>query len=71
MPRNPDKIDYSRGFPEGFEAFGSLRDPRNGGNTHNLVRPEGDNPKRPKSLPKREPRATLDPDYLEKLLSLV
>lgn len=40
-------------------------------NTHNLVRPEGDNPKRPKSLPKRELRATLDPSYLEKLLSLV
>jgi hypothetical protein len=39
--------------------------------THNLVRPEGDNPKRPKSLPKRELRATLDPSCLEKLLSLV
>ncbi len=40
-------------------------------NTHNLVRPQGDNAKRPESLPKRELRATLDPTYLEKLLSLV
>jgi hypothetical protein len=33
MPRNPDKTDYSRGVPEGFEIFTSLTDTRNGGNT--------------------------------------
>lgn len=33
MPRNPNKSDYSLGFPEGFETFASLQDPRNGGNT--------------------------------------
>lgn len=33
MPRNPNKIDYSQGFPEGFDAFCSLSDPRNGGAT--------------------------------------
>lgn len=33
MPRNPNKIDYSGGFPEGFEVFTSIQDPRNGGNT--------------------------------------
>jgi hypothetical protein len=33
MPRNPNKTDYSGGFPEGFEVFASIRDPRNGGNT--------------------------------------
>ncbi len=33
MPRNPDKTDYSGGFPEGFEVFASISDPRNGGNT--------------------------------------
>ena len=33
MPRNPNKPDYSQGFPEGFEAFASITDPRNGGNT--------------------------------------
>ena len=33
MPRNPDKTDYSRGFPAGFEAFASIGDPRNGGHT--------------------------------------
>ena len=33
MPRNPNKIDYSGGFPEGFEVFASIQDPRNGGNT--------------------------------------
>lgn len=33
MPRNPNKIDYSGGFPEGFEVFASISDPRNGGNT--------------------------------------
>ena len=32
MPRNPDKIDYSRGFPEGFESFEVVEDPRVGGN---------------------------------------
>jgi predicted transposase YbfD/YdcC len=33
MPRNPNKIDYSGGFPQGFEVFASIQDPRNGGNT--------------------------------------
>ena len=33
MPRNPNKIDYSNGFPEGFQAFSMLEDPRSGGNT--------------------------------------
>ena len=33
MPRNPDKTDYSKGFPEGFEVFASLCDPRDGGHT--------------------------------------
>jgi predicted transposase YbfD/YdcC len=33
MPRNPNKIDYSGGFPEGFEVFSSIQDPRDGGNT--------------------------------------
>ena len=33
MPRNPNKTDYSQGFPEGFESFRSIGDPRNGGNT--------------------------------------
>lgn len=33
MPRNPNRIDYSSGFPEGFEVFASIQDPRDGGNT--------------------------------------
>jgi hypothetical protein len=33
MPRNPDKTDYSQGFPEGFEVFVSINDPRDGGHT--------------------------------------
>lgn len=33
MPRNPNKIDYSRGFPEGFAAFEELQDTRTGGRT--------------------------------------
>ncbi len=33
MPRNPNKIDYSSGFPKGFEVFASIQDPRDGGNT--------------------------------------
>ena len=33
MPRNPHKTDYSQGFPEGFEIFASISDPRNGGHT--------------------------------------
>ena len=33
MPRNPNKTDYSQGFPEGFETFATITDPRNGGNT--------------------------------------
>ena len=32
MPRNPDKIDYSGGFPEGTESFKVIEDPRVGGN---------------------------------------
>ena len=33
MPRNPNKTDYSQGFPEGFQAFASIADPRTGGRT--------------------------------------
>ena len=33
MPRNPDKIDYSRGFPENFASFQELVDPRGSGHT--------------------------------------
>jgi predicted transposase YbfD/YdcC len=33
MPRNPNKTDFSLGFPEGFESFASIPDPRDGGNT--------------------------------------
>jgi predicted transposase YbfD/YdcC len=33
MPRNPNKIDYSRGFPESFEAFEELTDTRKDGYT--------------------------------------
>lgn len=33
MPRNPNKTDYSGGFPAGFEAFATITDPRDGGNT--------------------------------------
>jgi len=33
MPRNPDKINYSQGFPAGFRSFEMIKDPRNGGNT--------------------------------------
>ena len=33
MPRNPNKIDYSSGFPNGFEVFGQLEDHRSPGNT--------------------------------------
>ena len=33
MPRNPNKIDYSQGLPEGFEAFSQLEDPRGNGRT--------------------------------------
>lgn len=33
MPRNPNKTDYSRGFPAGFEAFTTITDPREGGHT--------------------------------------
>lgn len=31
MPRNPAKIDYSGGFPVGFEQFVVIEDPRSGG----------------------------------------
>lgn len=31
MPRNPNKIDYSGGLPDGYEAFQILEDPRTGG----------------------------------------
>ena len=30
MPRNPDKIDCSAGFPRGFERFTIVEDPRTG-----------------------------------------
>ena len=33
MPRNPNKIDYSGNFPEGFEIFSEISDPRGDGNT--------------------------------------
>lgn len=33
MPRNPNKIDYSGGFPENFEIFEALQDTRKGGHT--------------------------------------
>jgi predicted transposase YbfD/YdcC len=33
MPRNPHKTDYSQGFPEGFDLFSSIDDPRDGGHT--------------------------------------
>jgi predicted transposase YbfD/YdcC len=33
MPRNPNKIDYSGGFPANFDAFASITDPREGGHT--------------------------------------
>lgn len=33
MPRNPNKIDYSGGFPENFETFEALQDTRKGGHT--------------------------------------
>ncbi len=32
MPRNPAKIDYSAGFPTGFDHFVVIEDPRTGGN---------------------------------------
>lgn len=33
MPRNPNKIDYSGGFPENFETFKALQDSRKDGHT--------------------------------------
>lgn len=33
MPRNADKIDYTGGFPEGFEVFQILQDTRKDGHT--------------------------------------
>jgi len=33
MPRNPHKIDYSQGLPEGLTAFEDLQAPRTGGRT--------------------------------------
>lgn len=33
MPRNPNKINYSKGLPERLLAFEVLEDPRTGGNT--------------------------------------
>lgn len=33
MPINPNKIDYSRGFPKHFESFHVIEDPRAPGNT--------------------------------------
>ena len=32
MARNPNKIDYSGGLPQGFESFSVIEDPRTGGN---------------------------------------
>lgn len=32
MPRNPEKINYTGGFPLGFEHFTIIEDPRTGGN---------------------------------------
>ena len=31
MPRKPNKIDYSGGLPDGYEAFQTLEDPRTKG----------------------------------------
>ena len=31
MPRDSNKTDYPQGFPEGFEVFASIDDPRDGG----------------------------------------
>jgi predicted transposase YbfD/YdcC len=33
MPRNPNKTDYSGGFPAGFATFATISDPRDGGHT--------------------------------------
>ncbi|MGB0992430.1 MAG: ISAs1 family transposase [Akkermansiaceae bacterium] len=33
MPINPDKTDYTGGFPVNFTSFENISDPRNGGNT--------------------------------------
>lgn len=33
MPRNPNKTDYTGGFPAGFDAFATIADPRDGGHT--------------------------------------
>ena len=33
MPRNPNRIDYTQGLPEGLHAFEDLQDPRTGGRT--------------------------------------
>jgi predicted transposase YbfD/YdcC len=33
MPRNPNKTDYSGGFPANFDTFCSITDPRDGGHT--------------------------------------
>jgi hypothetical protein len=33
MPRNPNKIDYSKNFPIGFEIFEEIQDPRHSGHT--------------------------------------
>lgn len=33
MPRNPNKTDYSKGFPENFGSFQIIEDPRAPGNT--------------------------------------
>jgi predicted transposase YbfD/YdcC len=33
MPRNPNRIDYSKNFPEGFESFSVIEDPRAPGKT--------------------------------------
>lgn len=33
MPRNPNKTDYSGGFPANFDTFATITDPRDGGHT--------------------------------------
>ena len=37
MPRNPDKINYSHGIPDGFEDFQILEDLRTGNHRKHRV----------------------------------
>jgi hypothetical protein len=48
MPRNPNKIEYSGRFPEGFEVFASIPDPRDGGKASHRRRGVERQPQRPK-----------------------